>query len=166
MAKKRDITISNLKVTDKGCELAAKIGFALKMDNSDVAVDHVMNINFSMTLMQLVMIALKGIVIDAQKIMRVMGTHAKVRTWTGNVLGYSDVYPSTRAVRVSVARDMTPEEIRGRCKTDKAFRASLMAELEAMEDEDTAERAEDDGPDMYEMGHEKSPAQVVDIKAA
>jgi hypothetical protein len=138
MAKKREVTISSMKVTEQGCELKAKVGFALKMFEGDAPIDHVMNIDFSMTLVQLVMLALKSIVIDAQKIMRTLGSHAKVFTFTENTLGYGDVYPATRATRVSVARDMTPGEIKTRCKTDGAFRKALMAELMEMEDEETA----------------------------
>jgi hypothetical protein len=139
MAKKREVAISNMKVVGDGVELAARITFGLSMFKGDPSVEHVMSINFSMKLTQLVMLAIKSIVIDAQKYMRdTLQTHAKVREWTGRELGYTDVYPGVRAARVSVARDMTPDEIRVKCKTDKAFRTALMAELAEMEDEDVA----------------------------
>jgi hypothetical protein len=132
MAKKRDITISNMRVTDSGCELVAKIGLSLKLYEGDVATDHVMNINMSMTLTQLIMLALKSIVIDAQKIMRSLGTHAKVYTWTETPKTYADIYAAER--KVSVKADMTPEQIRVKAFADPKFRAELMAELMEMQD--------------------------------
>jgi hypothetical protein len=132
MAKKRDITISNLNVTKEGCELSAKIGLSLKLFEGDTAMDHVLNINMSMTLTQLVMLALKSIVIDAQKIMRTLGSHAKVYTWTDTVKTYADIYAAER--KVSIKADMTPEQIRTKAFADPKFRAELMAELMEMQD--------------------------------
>jgi hypothetical protein len=132
MAKKRDITISTMRVTDAGCELKAKVGFALKLFEGDTAIDHVMNIDFSMTLVQLIMLALKSIVVDAQKIMRGLGSHSKVFTMTEKTLSYADIYTSEK--RVSVKADMTPEQIRAKAVSDPKFRAELMAELMEMQD--------------------------------
>lgn len=139
MAKKREVTLGKFSVNEQGCELQARIGFSLKMFEDDASVEHVAGIDFSMTKSQLIDLAVKSITIDLQKILRGLGTHAKAREFCGQVLGYKDVYPGVRRV-VSVTKDMSPAEVKARCKNDPAYRAALMAELEAMEDEDMADK--------------------------
>lgn len=133
MAKKREITIGKFNVTDAGCELKAKATFSLKMFEGDTAQEHVANFDLSMTKERLVALAMNTIVIDLQKHCRTLETHAKVRDLTRSVLGMKDVYPG-RGVVVS-KRDLTPEEIAAKAKADPKYRAELMAQLAAMQDE-------------------------------
>ena len=137
MAKKREVTIGKFNITEQGCELQARVGFSLKMFDGDQPIEHVMGIDMSMTKDQLIHLAISTIVIDAQKIMRGLESHAKVREFTGKILGYKDIYPGVR--RVSVTKDMSPADIRAKAKSDPAFRKSLMDELMALEDEDVVE---------------------------
>lgn len=137
MAKKREVNISRMNVVGDKVELAARITFGLAMFKGDTPVEHVMNIDFSMTLLQLVMLAIKSIVIDAQKYMRdKLGTHAKVREWTGNTLGYKDVYPGVRVATMQKA--MTDEELIAELK-----KRGLVDRFidEVKDDEDAAENA-------------------------
>lgn len=133
MAKKREITISKFNVTDAGCELKAKATFSLKMFEGDVAQEHVANFDLSMTKERLVSLAMNTVVIDLQKHCRTLEKHSKVRELTANVLGMKDVYPGRGAV--TVRREMSPAEIVEKAKNDPAYRAVLMAQLAAMQDE-------------------------------
>lgn len=156
MAKKQDVTVTRFNMVGDGVELAARIVFGLSLFKGDESIEHVANIDFSMTKAQLVSLVIKSIVIAIQKIGRdVCESHAKMRIFTGNTLSYLDVFPGTRRAAVSVARDMTPSEIRERAKNDAKFRADLMAELMAMEDDEI-----ENAPKM------PSAVQNVDIKAA
>ena len=133
MAKKREISISKFNVTDAGCELKAKATFSLKMFEGDVAQEHVANFDLSMTKERLVALAMNTVVIDLQKHCRTLETHAKVRALTANVLGMKDIYPGRGAI--TVKRDMSPEEIVAKAKSDPKYRAELMAHLAVMQDE-------------------------------
>ena len=140
MAKKRDIQLGKFNITEAGCELVARITFSLKLFEGDIAVEHVAGIDLSMGKDKLLTLALSTIVIDLQKILRGFDSHAKVREFLGKTLMLSDIYPG-KTGRVSVARDMSPDEIRAKCKNDPDFRKALMAELAEMEDEDAAVNA-------------------------
>ena len=158
MAKKRDITISTLKCVNDQLQIVARVNHSCKMDDTDTPQDHTTNFDLLVSLKDFVAKTFSTLVIDWQKIGRTSGSHAKMRILEAEPVTWPILYPGVRAVRVSIARDMTPDEIRAKCKSDKAFRSALMAELEAMEDEDATE-GDNDTPEL-------SAAQAVDVKVA
>ena len=139
MAKKRIVEVGKFAVNDMGCELKAKVTFSLKMFEGDTPQEHVANIDLSIDKAKLIDLAMSTIVIDLQKRCRELENHGKVRDLTKNTLHKADIWPGKRTV--SVARDMTPEQIRAKAKSDPVFRKALMAELAEMEDEDMASNA-------------------------
>jgi len=92
-----------------------------------------MNLDLLLPKGKLEALAANTVVIDVQKILRGLGDHSKVRAWTATPVTYDRAYPG-RGVIVQ-KREMTPEEIAAKAKADPAYRARLMAELAAMQDE-------------------------------
>jgi hypothetical protein len=126
MAKKRTITGQVFNLTEKGVELKFKAGFSLKLDNTDVGQEHVANFDLSMTKDDAIDLMVSTLVIDAQKIMRASGSHAKAREFTKDVISWKRLYPGTRTV---IKKEMTLAEIAEKAKTDPAYRAELLKQL-------------------------------------
>ena len=133
MAKKRNIIISLFKHTAEGSQIKARVDFSLKLFEGDVSQEHTMNLDLLLPKGKLEALAANTVVIDVQKRLRELGDHVKVRAWTAAPVTYDRAYPGRGGV--TVKRDMTPEEIALKAKNDPKYRAELMAQLMAMQDE-------------------------------
>jgi len=145
MAKGHTFELVSLWIGDKKVELANQkirlrfgLGFTTKHDGDVVGTDHRATFDLTMLFIRLLELAKNSIAIAVQnKILRPM-TSDKAKAWlkAHDPIGYDDAFPGKSTV---VRKVMSDEEIKAKAKADPEYRAQLLEELMAMEDQDDLE---------------------------
>lgn len=144
MAKQHVYNALNLRKGDKNLEiknqfvtLYANVDFSVTHDGDvgpdgkGISTDHTARFEMEMKHTTLLKLALKQIIVHLQnKILRKM-TADMARKWLRehNPIKFDDVYSGRRTV---VKKEMTPDEVRERCKNDPVFREEFLKSIGAM----------------------------------